>query len=441
MRAREPDHSGYAEAEGVKIFYEEFGRGDVTVLLLPAWQIFRSRMWKAQVAFLARHYRVVSYDQPGSGRSDRPTEASAYGLGSRRAYATAVLDATGTDKAVVVGLSAGVVEAVVLAALSPDRVEAVIVAGVTIPLCEPMPEWRTRWNEEVAGDEGWEKANRRFMLEHYDDFAKFYVDEIYPEPHSTKYIEDGRGWAAETEAEILIAANDGLGAGLQHRRGGRAHRRAPASRPVPGPGHQRHRGLLPSRVGRGARREDRRRAPDLRGLGTRCAVPRPGQGEPGRSATSSIGCARRRRAARCGPGHSQRPKRALFVSSPIGLGHAQRDVAIARELRRLAPRPADRLAGPGSRHPDARGQRRDRSTRRRAFWSANPPTSRANRASTTSSASRRSGAWTRSWWPTSTCSTTSSPTISTTCGSATSRGTWTSSSTRTPNASGPRSAG
>ncbi len=36
----------------------------------------------------------------------------------------------------------------------------------------------------------------------------------------------------------------------------------------------------------------------------------------------------------------QRPDgrpRALFVSSPIGLGHAQRDVAIARELRRLEP--------------------------------------------------------------------------------------------------------
>jgi predicted glycosyltransferase len=33
----------------------------------------------------------------------------------------------------------------------------------------------------------------------------------------------------------------------------------------------------------------------------------------------------------------QRPKRALYVSSPIGLGHAWRDVAIARELRELVP--------------------------------------------------------------------------------------------------------
>ncbi len=33
----------------------------------------------------------------------------------------------------------------------------------------------------------------------------------------------------------------------------------------------------------------------------------------------------------------RRPKRALYVSSPIGLGHAWRDVAIARELRALEP--------------------------------------------------------------------------------------------------------
>ena len=33
----------------------------------------------------------------------------------------------------------------------------------------------------------------------------------------------------------------------------------------------------------------------------------------------------------------RRPKRALYLSSPIGLGHARRDVAIARELRALVP--------------------------------------------------------------------------------------------------------
>jgi predicted glycosyltransferase len=32
-----------------------------------------------------------------------------------------------------------------------------------------------------------------------------------------------------------------------------------------------------------------------------------------------------------------RPKRALYLSSPIGLGHARRDVAVAKELKRLRP--------------------------------------------------------------------------------------------------------
>ena len=51
-----------------------------------------------------------------------------------------------------------------------------------------------------------------------------------------------------------------------------------------------------------------------------------------------------------------RPKRALYLSSPIGLGHARRDVAIAKELKRAAPRPRDRLARPAPRHRRARSR-------------------------------------------------------------------------------------
>ena len=47
MRARQPDHSGHVERDGVRIFYEVFGDGPSTLLLLPAWSIAHSRMWKA----------------------------------------------------------------------------------------------------------------------------------------------------------------------------------------------------------------------------------------------------------------------------------------------------------------------------------------------------------------------------------------------------------
>ena len=62
MRARYPDADGYVERDGVKVFYEVFGSGQPTVLLLPAWSIVYSRIWKLQVPYLARHYRVVTFD-------------------------------------------------------------------------------------------------------------------------------------------------------------------------------------------------------------------------------------------------------------------------------------------------------------------------------------------------------------------------------------------
>ena len=59
-----------------------------------------------------------------------------------------------------------------------------------------------------------------------------------------------------------------------------------------------------------------------------------------------------------------RTARALYISSPIGLGHARRDLAIAGELRAAAPRPRDRLARPAPGHRGARRARASASTRR-----------------------------------------------------------------------------
>ena len=73
MRAREPDADGFVDRGGVKLHWEVFGDGETTLLLLPTWTIIHARFWKAQVPYLARHFRVVTYDGPGNGRSDRPT--------------------------------------------------------------------------------------------------------------------------------------------------------------------------------------------------------------------------------------------------------------------------------------------------------------------------------------------------------------------------------
>jgi pimeloyl-ACP methyl ester carboxylesterase len=102
MRAREPDAEGYVDRGGVKLHYEVFGDGRPTLLLLPTWTIIHARFWKAQVPYLARHFRVVTYDGPGNGRSDRPLEAGPYTWEEQARTAEAVLDASGTGAAVLV---------------------------------------------------------------------------------------------------------------------------------------------------------------------------------------------------------------------------------------------------------------------------------------------------------------------------------------------------
>ena len=78
MRARDPDRDGYVERDGVKLFYEVFGTGEPAILLMPTFPIAHSRMWKAQIPYLARSHRVVTFDPRGNGRSDRPRTPEAY---------------------------------------------------------------------------------------------------------------------------------------------------------------------------------------------------------------------------------------------------------------------------------------------------------------------------------------------------------------------------
>ena len=102
MRAREPERTGWAVQEGVRTHWEQFGSGPVTVLLMGTFPVVDGRQWKAQVPDLARHYRVITVDSRGNGRSDRPVGPDAYGDEVYARDALAVLDATGTGAAFLV---------------------------------------------------------------------------------------------------------------------------------------------------------------------------------------------------------------------------------------------------------------------------------------------------------------------------------------------------
>jgi pimeloyl-ACP methyl ester carboxylesterase len=207
MRAREPDAEGFVDHGGVKLHYEVFGGGRPTLLLLPTWTIVHARFWKAQVPYLARHYRVVTYDGPGNGRSDRPLEARPYGCEEQARAATAVLDTTGTDQAVVVSLSMAAQWALWLMANRPERLLGSVFIGPTVALAPGYEDRQQPFEEPYTSTEGWAKYNRHYWLDHYQDFLEFFFSQCFPEPHSTKPTEDSVGWGLETSPEVLIAEN------------------------------------------------------------------------------------------------------------------------------------------------------------------------------------------------------------------------------------------
>jgi pimeloyl-ACP methyl ester carboxylesterase len=197
------------ERDGLSLGYEVFGDGEPTILLLPTWTIIHSRFWKMQVPYLARRYRVVTYDGPGNGRSDRVTDPARYSAESYAADAVAVLDACAADRAVVVGLSLGAQYATRLAALHPERVIGLALIGPALALGEPLPERAgivDNFHRPYPQDpDGWEKYNLAYWHDHYDDFARFFFEEVFAEAHSTKPIEDAVGWALEGGPDILEA--------------------------------------------------------------------------------------------------------------------------------------------------------------------------------------------------------------------------------------------
>jgi pimeloyl-ACP methyl ester carboxylesterase len=206
VRAREPDRSGYAVRSGVRLYYEVFGGGPTTVLLLPTWAIVHSKVWKLQIPYLARRFRVITFDPRGNGHSDRPPSAGDYADKELVADAVAVLDETGTDSAVCVGLSTGAGILLRLAVAHPSRVRAAVFVGSSLGRGKDLAErWRTPFEDERRTYDGWEKYNAHYWRNDLAGFAEFFFGEVFPEAHSSKQIEDGISWASETDAETLIA--------------------------------------------------------------------------------------------------------------------------------------------------------------------------------------------------------------------------------------------
>src|SRR6266446_4408727 len=333
MRAKLPGSVGFVDRDGVKIHYEIYGDGPQTMVFLPPWTIVHSRVYKAQLPYFSERFRCIAFDGRGNGKSDRPADVAAYSLDHYVADALAVMDATEAGAAILVGLSLAGLYACVLAAHHPERVKAAILAGTAgcigpnYPYLAPKHFFakRERFN-------GWDKFNREYWLANYPDFAEHFIRNVFSEPHSTKQIEDGIGWANETTGPVQAKTVEARSLAPSFDVGEAMYRqiRCPMLM-IHGDDDQ----IQP--YGRA------QAVAQLTGAEL-VTIASGGHNPLGRIPAKcnalivdfldrKLGIAAPKRRAE----RARKSKKVLYLSSPIGLGHGRRDIAITRELRKLHP--------------------------------------------------------------------------------------------------------
>ena len=122
----------YARSGDVNIAYQVVGDGPIDLVLTFGWVSHLAYVWEEPsigrfLDRLASFTRLVLYDKRGTGMSDRvhplPT------LEQRMDDIRAVMDAAGSERAAVFGISEGGVVSALFAATYPERTVGLIING------------------------------------------------------------------------------------------------------------------------------------------------------------------------------------------------------------------------------------------------------------------------------------------------------------------------
>ena len=140
--------------DGTRIHYEVTGKSGATPVLMIQGLGASKNAWNLQRIAMATRFRIISFDNRGAGRSDKPTEP--FTLEQMADDALAVLDAAGIETAHVVGASMGGVISQIVAVKYPHRVRSLTLVCTA---CRNHP-----WRQELL--QSWAKtAEEKGMIE------------------------------------------------------------------------------------------------------------------------------------------------------------------------------------------------------------------------------------------------------------------------------------
>lgn len=178
------------DRDGVAIHYEVSGEGPP--LLLSHGYSATGAMWAGQVEPFSKHYRLITWDMRGHGRSDYPEDPTAYSEAATVADMAALLDHVGAEQAIVGGLSLGGYMSLAFHLAHPERVRALLII-------DTGPGYR---NDEAR--EGWNRNALR-TAERYETEGLARLASGSPEMRASSH-RDARGLALA--ARGMLAQRD-----------------------------------------------------------------------------------------------------------------------------------------------------------------------------------------------------------------------------------------
>jgi pimeloyl-ACP methyl ester carboxylesterase len=130
--ARQIPETRYTLSGDVSIAYQVTGEGSFDVVVVPGWLSHVELAWDAPFMGdlrrrLASFARLIVFDKRGTGMSDRVTGAPT--LEERMDDLRAVMDAAGSARAAVFGISEGAPMSLLFAATYPNRTAALVLLG------------------------------------------------------------------------------------------------------------------------------------------------------------------------------------------------------------------------------------------------------------------------------------------------------------------------
>jgi pimeloyl-ACP methyl ester carboxylesterase len=124
----------FMEINGIRVHYKQMGEGEPFFVLLHGFGA-SLYSWQKVMEPLSLHGRVLAYDRPAFGLTERPLEwegQNPYSLQANIDLLLGMLDAFQVEKAILVGNSAGGAVAMEFFLRHPERVEALVLVDAAV---------------------------------------------------------------------------------------------------------------------------------------------------------------------------------------------------------------------------------------------------------------------------------------------------------------------